>query len=105
MFLAIVINRNNKTLPIAFEHVFPLSNHEYTCKSVLKYMRTRGVSGRTLQPFFWMTSNSYIVSHFEENFHRMPPGAHEMLANIGHAKWIRAYFPNIRWNVVNNDVP
>nr|KAJ0207799.1 hypothetical protein LSAT_V11C500271170 [Lactuca sativa] len=67
-------------------------------------MRTRGVSGRTLQPLFWMTSSSYTVSDLEENFRRLTPNARDMLANIGHAKWARAYFPNIRWNVVNIDV-
>nr|KAJ0190084.1 hypothetical protein LSAT_V11C800402970 [Lactuca sativa] len=87
------------------EHVFPSSYNEYTFKSVFKYMRTRGVYGRTLQSFFWMTSNSYIVSDFEEKFCRLTPDAREVLANIGHAKWARTYFSNIRWNVVNIDIP
>nr|KAJ0201852.1 hypothetical protein LSAT_V11C600324940 [Lactuca sativa] len=71
------------------EHVFSDSYHGYTSKSVFKYMRTRGVSGRTLQPLFWMTSGSYTMSDFEENFRRLTPDAHETLANIGHAKWAR----------------
>nr|KAJ0222115.1 hypothetical protein LSAT_V11C200098750 [Lactuca sativa] len=53
------------------EHVFPDSYHVCTSKSVFKCMRTRGVSDRTLQPLFWMTSNSYIVSDFEGNFRRL----------------------------------
>nr|KAJ0215304.1 hypothetical protein LSAT_V11C300102100 [Lactuca sativa] len=68
-------------------------------------MRTRCVSGRTLQPLFWMTSKSYIVSDFEENFHRLTPDAREVIADIGHVKWARSYFPNLHWNVVNIDVP
>nr|KAJ0224355.1 hypothetical protein LSAT_V11C100030640 [Lactuca sativa] len=87
------------------EHLFPDFYHGYTFKSVFKYMRTRGVSDRTLQPLFWMTSNSYNASDFEENFRWLTLDAREMLANIGHAKWVRAYFPNIRWNVVNINVP
>nr|KAJ0188518.1 hypothetical protein LSAT_V11C900467490 [Lactuca sativa] len=99
MFVAVAIDRNNQTLPIAFdlavennlsctwflmrlretlrqdkeisfitkmdnvvssctEHVFSDSYHEYTSKSVFKYMRTIGVSDITLQPLFWMISNS-----------------------------------------------
>nr|KAJ0214557.1 hypothetical protein LSAT_V11C400181910 [Lactuca sativa] len=77
------------------EHVFRYSYHGYTSKSVFKYMHTRGVSGRTLQPLFWMTSSSYIMSDLEENFRRLTCDAREMLANIDHAKWARAYFPNI----------
>ena len=67
-------------------------------------MYTRGVSRRTLQTLFWMTSNSYIVFNFEENFRRLTHDAREMLANIGHVKWASAYFPNICWNLVNIDV-
>nr|KAJ0211506.1 hypothetical protein LSAT_V11C400166390 [Lactuca sativa] len=68
------------------EHVFPDSYHEYTSKSVFEYMHTRGVSGRTLQPLFWMTSNSYTMSDFEENFRGLTPDSHEVLANIVHVK-------------------
>nr|KAJ0209830.1 hypothetical protein LSAT_V11C400161980 [Lactuca sativa] len=87
------------------EHVCYDSYHGYTSKSVFKYMHTRGVSGRTLQSLFWMTSNSYTMSKFEENLCHLTPDAREVLTNIGHTKWARAYFPNIRWNVVNIDVP
>nr|KAJ0185426.1 hypothetical protein LSAT_V11C900494620 [Lactuca sativa] len=72
------------------EHVFPYSYHGYTSKSVLKC-----ISGGTLQPLFWMTSNSYIVSDFEENSSRLTPDARQE----------RAYFLNICWNVFNIDVP
>nr|KAJ0225242.1 hypothetical protein LSAT_V11C100038600 [Lactuca sativa] len=82
-----------------------IEHHGYTSKSVFNYMRTRSVSGGTLQPLFLMTSSSYIMSDFEENFRRLTPDVCEMLANIGHAKWARAYFPNICWNVVNTDAP
>ena len=47
------------------EHVFPDSYHGYTSKNVFKYMGTRGVSSRTLQPLFWMIVNSYTMSDFE----------------------------------------
>nr|KAJ0188150.1 hypothetical protein LSAT_V11C900472720 [Lactuca sativa] len=87
------------------DHVFPDFYHGYTSKSVFKYMHTRGISDRTLEHFFWMTTNSYIVSNFEENFRWLNPDAREVLANIGHVKWAKAYFPNIRWNVINIDVP
>nr|KAJ0226328.1 hypothetical protein LSAT_V11C100028320 [Lactuca sativa] len=94
MFVAVAIDRNNQTLCIAFG--LAMRNNLYCCTwflmSVFKYMRTRGVFGRTLQPLFWMTSNSYTVSDFEENFRWLTPYAREMLANIGHVKWTRAYF-------------
>nr|KAJ0210404.1 hypothetical protein LSAT_V11C400197430 [Lactuca sativa] len=86
------------------EHVFLDSYLGDTSKSVFKYMSIRDVSDRTLQLLLSMTSNSYIVSDFEENFRRLTPDAHEMFANIGNAKWARAYFPNIRWNLFNIDV-
>nr|KAJ0203992.1 hypothetical protein LSAT_V11C500265100 [Lactuca sativa] len=83
------------------EHVFPDSY-----QGILpKYMRTRGVSSGTLQSWLWMTSNSYIVSGFEENFRWLNIDAREVLANIGNAKWARANFPNICWNAVNIDIP
>nr|KAJ0191657.1 hypothetical protein LSAT_V11C800435790 [Lactuca sativa] len=94
------ITNMNDVVSSCIEHVFLNSYHGYTSKSMFKYMCTRGVSCRKLKPLFWMNN----VSDFEENIHRLTPDAREMLANIGHAKWERAYFPNICWNVVNIDV-
>nr|KAJ0189267.1 hypothetical protein LSAT_V11C800416650 [Lactuca sativa] len=42
-----------------------------------------------------MTSTSYTVSGFEENFRRLTHDVCEVFANIDHMKWARAYFPNI----------
>ena len=45
------------------------------------------------------------MSYFEENIHRLTPDACEVLTNTDQAKWARAYFPNICWNVFNIDAP
>nr|KAJ0212923.1 hypothetical protein LSAT_V11C400168840 [Lactuca sativa] len=123
MFVVVIINGNTHTLPIAFEtlrqsrEVSFITNMDDVISSfidmyslilimgiLLKYTRTRCISSRTLQLLFLITSNSYTVTDFEENFRRLIPDACEVLANIGYAKWARAYFPNIHWNVVNIDV-
>nr|KAJ0218673.1 hypothetical protein LSAT_V11C300149380 [Lactuca sativa] len=52
------------------ENVFPDSY-----RGVVKYMHTKGVFGRTLQPLFWMTSNSYTVFDFEEKLRQLTPNA------------------------------
>nr|KAJ0191232.1 hypothetical protein LSAT_V11C800411700 [Lactuca sativa] len=98
------ITNMDDIISTCIERVFLGSYHEYTSKSVFKYIRTRCISGRTVQPLFWMTSNLYIVFDFEENFLRLTPDAREVFTVIGHAKWARDYSPNIRWNVVNIDV-
>nr|KAJ0208661.1 hypothetical protein LSAT_V11C400166190 [Lactuca sativa] len=66
--------------------VFPDSYHGYTCKSVFIYMRRRVGGNRTLEPLFWMTSNSYIMFDYEQNFRRLTHDAREVLVNIDHAK-------------------
>nr|KAJ0201838.1 hypothetical protein LSAT_V11C600312100 [Lactuca sativa] len=127
MFVVVAIEGNNHTIPIAFglvvennpyylvpyeirrsseigsciQHVLSDSYQGYTSNSVFKYMLTRGFSGRTIQPLFWMTSNSYIVSDFEENFRLMLV---KCLPTSVMRNDARDYFPNIRWNVVNIDV-
>nr|KAJ0188970.1 hypothetical protein LSAT_V11C800427210 [Lactuca sativa] len=96
MFVAVAIDENNQTLPIAFgmaeennidcctwflmklkelsfvtniDDVFLDSYHGYTGKSVFMYMRTRVGQNKTLEPLFWMTSNSYTMFDFEQKFH------------------------------------
>nr|KAJ0221401.1 hypothetical protein LSAT_V11C200064910 [Lactuca sativa] len=85
-------------------NVFTDSYHGYTCQSVHKYLCIRVGSGRSLETLFWITSKSYTMSIFEQIFSRLSHDAREMLTNIGHPKWARAYFPIIRWNVLNMEI-
>nr|KAJ0190593.1 hypothetical protein LSAT_V11C800408770 [Lactuca sativa] len=62
-------------------------------------------SGRSLETLYWKTLKSYTMSIFEQNFSRLSRDAREVLTNIGHPKWARAYFPIIRWNVLDMEVP
>nr|KAJ0223280.1 hypothetical protein LSAT_V11C200095920 [Lactuca sativa] len=49
---ALFITNMDDVVSSCIKHLFPDSYHGYTYKSVFMYMRTRGVSGRTLQPLF-----------------------------------------------------
>nr|KAJ0188878.1 hypothetical protein LSAT_V11C900471730 [Lactuca sativa] len=84
--------------------VFLDTYHGYTSKSVFMYTHRRVSRNRTLEPLFWMTSNSYIMSDFEQNFCRLTHDAREVLVNICHVKYARFYFPNIRWKVLIIDI-
>nr|KAJ0208732.1 hypothetical protein LSAT_V11C400170670 [Lactuca sativa] len=66
------ITNADDVISSCIEHVFPDSYNGYIYKSLFK----------TLQPLFWMTSNSYSVSDFEENFHQLTRDAHEVIANM-----------------------
>nr|KAJ0211845.1 hypothetical protein LSAT_V11C400198910 [Lactuca sativa] len=87
------------------DNVFSDSYRGYTCNSVQNYLRTRVGSGRSLETLFLITLKSYTLSSFAQNFSRLSIDAREVLTNIGHPKWARAYFPNIRSNVLNMEVP
>nr|KAJ0185660.1 hypothetical protein LSAT_V11C900485860 [Lactuca sativa] len=45
------------------------------------------------------------MSIFEQNFSRLIRDAREVLTNIGHLKWARAYLSIICWNVLDMEVP
>nr|KAJ0216651.1 hypothetical protein LSAT_V11C300119800 [Lactuca sativa] len=87
------------------DNVFTDSYHGYTCKSVHRYLRTRVGSGRSLKTLYWRTLKSYTMFIFEQNFSRLSRDAREVLTNIDHLKWARAYFLIIRWNVLHMEVP
>nr|KAJ0223574.1 hypothetical protein LSAT_V11C200080150 [Lactuca sativa] len=55
--------------------------------------------------FFYTICKLYTMFDFQQTFDRLTHDAHEVLANIGHTKWTRAYFPNICWNIINIDIP
>nr|KAJ0189984.1 hypothetical protein LSAT_V11C800391450 [Lactuca sativa] len=132
MFVAVAKDGNNLTFPIAFgmtvennlvsctwflmslgqgslvafisnmdnvdssciDHVSTYSYHGYTCKSAHRYLRTRVGSGRSLETLLWITLKAYTIRD-----------AREVLTNIGHPKWARAYVPIIHWNVLDMEVP
>nr|KAJ0189129.1 hypothetical protein LSAT_V11C800396290 [Lactuca sativa] len=91
----------NDVVSSCIEHVFPDSYHGYTSKI---YAHKRRI-WQNITTFVLNDIQLITMSDFEENICRLTPDAREILTNIGHAKWARVYFPNIRWNVVNIDVP
>nr|KAJ0194980.1 hypothetical protein LSAT_V11C700351690 [Lactuca sativa] len=127
MFIAVAINENNQTLNIAF--VLVVENNLYCCIwfviRLRKALRQDNVVSSCIEHVFpkflslcvqvyvhkrrlWQNITTFVLDDIQliyQNFRRLTPDAREMLANIGHAKWERAYFPNIRWNVVNINVP
>nr|KAJ0220922.1 hypothetical protein LSAT_V11C200054990 [Lactuca sativa] len=40
-----------------------------------------------------------------QSIYQLSHVAREFLPNIGNVKWEQAYFPNIRWNVLNINIP
>nr|KAJ0206877.1 hypothetical protein LSAT_V11C500248930 [Lactuca sativa] len=86
-------------------HAFPYSHHGDTSKSVFMYMCIICISSRILEPLLWLASKSYTMCNFEQNVLQLTYDEHEVLVNIGYAKWARSYFPNIHWNVLNIDIP
>nr|KAJ0216975.1 hypothetical protein LSAT_V11C300142480 [Lactuca sativa] len=87
------------------DNVFTDSYQGYTCKSIHKYLRTRVGSGRSLETLYRITLKSYTMSTFVQKFSMLCRDAREVLTNIGHPKWPRAYFPIILWNVIDMEVP
>nr|KAJ0192438.1 hypothetical protein LSAT_V11C800395340 [Lactuca sativa] len=87
------------------DNFFTDSYHGYTCTIVHKYLHTRVGSEKSIETLFWITLKSYTMSTFEQKFSRLCIDAREVLTNIGHPKWARAYFPDIRSNVLNMEVP
>nr|KAJ0192053.1 hypothetical protein LSAT_V11C800407050 [Lactuca sativa] len=59
------------------------------------YLRIRIGGNRQLEHLFFHAYKSYTLSDFQHIFCRLNHDACKVLANIGHAKWARAYFPNI----------
>nr|KAJ0221734.1 hypothetical protein LSAT_V11C200083050 [Lactuca sativa] len=107
MFVAVVIDRNNQTLPIAFGLVVENNLYYYTWFLMrLKEALTQGkevvfitnmdnvissciehvflilimsILLKNITTLFWMISNSNTMSDFEENFCRLTPDAHSTL--------------------------
>nr|KAJ0220370.1 hypothetical protein LSAT_V11C200061490 [Lactuca sativa] len=99
------ISNMDDVVSSCIDDVFTDSYHGYTCNSVHKYLCTRVGHGRSLETLLWITLKAYTRSIFEQSFARLSRDAREVLTDIGHPKWARAYFPIIRWNVLGMEVP
>nr|KAJ0195919.1 hypothetical protein LSAT_V11C700368440 [Lactuca sativa] len=120
MFVAVAKDVNNLTFPIAFGMAF--ENNLVSCNWFLMRLKEILRQGREVAFISNMEDvvsyciddvftksyhvyTSYTMSIFEKKFPRLSRDAHEVLTNIGHLKWARAYFPIIRWNVLDMEVP
>ncbi|XP_052623728.1 uncharacterized protein LOC128129072 [Lactuca sativa] len=85
--------------------VFLDAYHGYSSKSVLIYCRLRIGHSKNLDYLFFRPCKAYTTQDFQQSFSKLSDAAREVLTNIGNKKWARAYFPNIRWNVLNINIP
>ncbi|KAL7608125.1 hypothetical protein Lser_V15G12923 [Lactuca serriola] len=101
----VLITNMGDTIASCIGQVFPDAYHGYSSNSVLNYCQLRIVQSRNLDYLFFHVCKAYITQDFQQTFSKLNHGAQEVLHNIGHMKWARAYFPNIRWNVLNIKIP
>nr|KAJ0222859.1 hypothetical protein LSAT_V11C200072770 [Lactuca sativa] len=93
MFIAVSMDGNNQTLPIAFglgmtNNVFPDSYHRYTSKSM---------SCICAQELVEQNIGTFVLYEIQLIYY--------VLSDIGHVKWATTYFPNIRWNEIKIHIP
>ncbi|XP_023729221.2 uncharacterized protein LOC111876892 [Lactuca sativa] len=99
------ITNMDDTTSSCIGQVFLDAYHGYSSKSVLIYFRLRVGQSTNLDYFFFCVCKAYTTQYFQQSFSKLSYDAHEVLANIGNMKWAWAYFPNIRWNVLNINIP
>nr|KAJ0219180.1 hypothetical protein LSAT_V11C300112980 [Lactuca sativa] len=118
MFITVSMNGNNMTLHIAFS--LGMINNVDFCTWFLMRLKEAFREGREV---LFITNMDDVTNfcigqdlclddiqliyhvYFEQNLCQLTHDAHEVLVNIGHAKWARTYFPNIRWNILKIDIP
>nr|KAJ0223080.1 hypothetical protein LSAT_V11C200064920 [Lactuca sativa] len=103
MEVAFITNMDD-TISSFVSHVF-LEAYGYSSKSVLIYCRLRMGQSTNLDYLFFRACKAYTTQDFQKSFFKLSHAAREVLANIGKTKWARAYIPNIRWNVLNINIP
>nr|KAJ0210053.1 hypothetical protein LSAT_V11C400182870 [Lactuca sativa] len=99
------ITNMDDTISSFVGQVFHEAYHGYSSMSVLIYCRLRIGQSTNLDYSFFRACKAYTTQDFEKSFSKLSHVAREVLANIGKTKWSRAYFPNIRWNVLNINIP
>ncbi|XP_023729840.1 uncharacterized protein LOC111877558 [Lactuca sativa] len=85
--------------------VFPDAYHGYSSKSVLIYCRLTIGQRKNLDYLFFHACKVYTTQDFEQSFSKLSHAAREVHVNIRNKKWAWDYFPNIRWNVLNINIP
>nr|KAJ0209739.1 hypothetical protein LSAT_V11C400168100 [Lactuca sativa] len=86
--VSFITNMDN-VISSCIRQVFHDSYHGYCCKSVFMYPRTIIGGNKQLEHFFFAACRSYTMC----------------LPTSVMRKWARLYFYNIRWNVMNIDIP
>ncbi|KAL7595891.1 hypothetical protein Lser_V15G30488 [Lactuca serriola] len=99
------ITNMDDTISSCVGQVFPDAYDGYSSKSVLIYCRLRIGQSTNLDYLFFRVCKAYTTQEFQQSFSKLSHAAREVLANIGNTKWAHAYFPNIRWNVLNINIP
>nr|KAJ0202187.1 hypothetical protein LSAT_V11C600317790 [Lactuca sativa] len=99
------ITNMDDTISSFVGQVFPEAYHGYSSKSVLIYCRLRIGQSTNLEYLFFRACKAYTTQDVEKSFSKLSHVAREVLAKIRKTKWSRAYFPNICWNVLNNNIP
>nr|KAJ0198769.1 hypothetical protein LSAT_V11C600332460 [Lactuca sativa] len=99
------ITNMDDTISSCVGQVFPDAYDGYSSKSVLIYFRLRIGQSTNLDYLFFRVCKAYTTQEFQQSFSKLSHAAREVLANIGNTKWAHAYFPNIRWNVLNINIP
>nr|KAJ0221904.1 hypothetical protein LSAT_V11C200056370 [Lactuca sativa] len=125
MFVAVAVDGNNNTTPIAFG--IGVESNVNSCTWFLMRLKDAIGEGREVAFITDMddTICSYVDQVFPDAYHGYSSksvliscllrighrkkldyfhAAHEVLANIINKKWARAYSPNIRWNVLNINI-
>nr|KAJ0189065.1 hypothetical protein LSAT_V11C800395330 [Lactuca sativa] len=99
------ITNMDDTISFFVGQVFPEAYHDYSSKSVSIYYRLRIGQSTNLDYLFFRACKAYTTQDFEKSFSKLSHAAREVLSNIGKTKWAWNYFPNIRWNVLNINIP
>ncbi|KAL7607563.1 hypothetical protein Lser_V15G18042 [Lactuca serriola] len=103
------ISHMSDSIDFAVHRVYPDSYHGYCCKNIAEKIRASIGSNTVIEQLFWKTCKAYNLSQFYACLNNLKNEVNgndlHWLDNIPIAKWVRACFPRVRFNVKFIDIP
>ncbi|XP_023750117.2 uncharacterized protein LOC111898439 [Lactuca sativa] len=102
------ISHMSDSIDFAFHRVYADSYHDYCCKNIAEKIRASIGSNTVVEQLFWKTCKVYNLSQFYACLNNLKNEVNgndlHWLDNIPIAKWVRACFPRVRFNVKFIDI-
>ncbi|KAL7601494.1 hypothetical protein Lser_V15G22050 [Lactuca serriola] len=103
------ISHMSDSIDFAVQRVYPNSHHGYCCKNIAEKIWASTGNNIVVEQLFWKACKRYNVFDFYGSLNTLQNEVNEndlhWLDNIAIAKWVRAFFPKVRFNVKFTGIP